>query len=64
MHAAMFDRFARHLRAKSMTLTICDSGHVESFFADVDTRCAPGTTKRVTPTRQFSAGAGMHPQAP
>lgn len=46
-HAAMFERFLRHLTTKSVTLATFGAAHVESFFADVETRCAPGTTTRL-----------------
>jgi site-specific recombinase XerD len=46
-HAAMFDRFLRYLTTKGMTLATFDAAHVESFFADVNKRCAPGTTTRL-----------------
>jgi site-specific recombinase XerC len=46
-HAAMFDRFLRYLRTKDVTVATFSAADVESFFADVDTRCAPGTTTRL-----------------
>jgi len=46
-HAAMFDRFLRHLTTKKKSLATFGTGHVESFFAEVETRCAPGTTTRL-----------------
>jgi site-specific recombinase XerD len=46
-HAAMFDRFLRHLATKGVTLAAFGAGSVESFFAEVETRCAPGTTTRL-----------------
>src|SRR6201991_4672653 len=46
-HAAMFDRFQRHLTTKKKSLATFGTGHVESFFAEVETRCAPGTTTRL-----------------
>ncbi|WP_374992567.1 tyrosine-type recombinase/integrase [Paraburkholderia sp. SARCC-3016] len=46
-HTAMFDRFLRHLRTKDVTVATFGAADVESFFADVDTRCAPGTTTRL-----------------
>jgi site-specific recombinase XerD len=46
-HAAMFDRFLRHLTTKEVTLATFGAEHVESFFAEVETRCAPGTTTRL-----------------
>jgi site-specific recombinase XerD len=46
-HIAMFDRFLRHLIAKDVDLATFSAAHLESFFADVDNRCAPGTTTRL-----------------
>jgi integrase len=46
-HAAMFDRFLRHLATKDVTLATFGAAHVESFFADVEKRCTPGTTTRL-----------------
>ena len=46
-HAAMFDHFLRHLTTKGTTVTTFGTEHVESFFADVETRCTPGTTTRL-----------------
>ncbi|MFC0696822.1 hypothetical protein [Paraburkholderia humisilvae] len=46
-HAAMFERFLRYLTTKGMTLAAFGAADVESFFADVDTRCSPGTTTRL-----------------
>jgi site-specific recombinase XerD len=46
-HAAMFDRFLRHLTTKGTTVVTFGAEHVESFFADVETRCTPGTTTRL-----------------
>jgi integrase len=45
--AAMFDRFLRHLTTKGTTVATFGAEHVESFFAHVETRCAPGTTTRL-----------------
>ncbi|MGF6782430.1 tyrosine-type recombinase/integrase [Paraburkholderia sp. GAS334] len=46
-HTAMFDRFLRYLVARGTTVAAFDAAHLESFFADVDNRCAPGTTTHV-----------------
>lgn len=46
-HAAMFDRFLRHLTTKGTTVATFGAEHVESFFVDVETRCTPGTTTRL-----------------
>jgi integrase len=46
-HAAMFDRFLRHLATRGVTLATFGTADVEAFFADVDMRCAPGTTTRL-----------------
>ncbi|MFM0047344.1 site-specific integrase [Paraburkholderia sediminicola] len=46
-HKAMFDRFLRHLSQRPTTLAAFGAEHLESFFADVDNRCAPGTTTRL-----------------
>jgi integrase len=46
-HTAMFDRFMRHLIARGATLATFGTAELESFFADVDNRCAPGTTTRI-----------------
>jgi hypothetical protein len=46
-HAAMFDRFLRHLTTKDVTLATFGGADVESFFVEVETRCAPGTTTRL-----------------
>ncbi|MFC0691341.1 hypothetical protein [Paraburkholderia humisilvae] len=43
----MLDRFLRNLAPKGVTLSTFGTAHVETFFADVDTRCAPGTTTRL-----------------
>jgi site-specific recombinase XerD len=46
-HRAMFDRFLRHLAAHQVNLATFSSNTLETFFADVDNRCAPGTTTRL-----------------
>ncbi|MFM0694685.1 site-specific integrase [Paraburkholderia graminis] len=46
-HKAMFDRFLRHLLSCGVALPTFGSEHLESFFGDVDNRCAPGTTTRL-----------------
>lgn len=46
-HEAMFERFMRHLAASKATLATFGADHLESFFADVDRRCQPGTTTRL-----------------
>jgi integrase len=46
-HTAMFDRFMRHLTHHRATLATFGAEHLESFFAEVDNRCAPGTTTRI-----------------
>jgi site-specific recombinase XerC len=45
-HAAMFD-LLRHLTTKDVTLATFGAAHVESFFADIEKRCTPGTTTRL-----------------
>ncbi|WP_175977049.1 site-specific integrase [Burkholderia sp. BCC1047] len=46
-HEAMFERFMRHLTAAQRTLATFGPDHLESFFADLDRRCKPGTTTRL-----------------
>jgi site-specific recombinase XerD len=46
-HVAMFDRFLRHVIAHGADLATFGAEHVDAFFADVDSRCAPGTTTRL-----------------
>jgi hypothetical protein len=46
-HSAMFDRFLRHLVARGVTVATFGADHLESFFADVENRCTPGTTTRL-----------------
>jgi integrase len=46
-HKAMFDRFLRHLSQRPTTLATFGAEHLESFFADVDNRCALGATTRI-----------------
>jgi site-specific recombinase XerC len=43
----MFDRFLRHLASHGLTVTTFGSDDLESFFADIANRCAPGTTTRM-----------------
>lgn len=50
-HKAMFDRFVRHLALRNTTLATFGAEHLESFFSDVDNRCAPGTTTRLRYTK-------------
>ncbi|CAE6965143.1 tyrosine-type recombinase/integrase [Paraburkholderia domus] len=45
-HAAMFDRLLRHLIAHEVTLATFGAEHLESFFAELDRRCHPGTSTR------------------
>ncbi|REG45539.1 site-specific recombinase XerD [Paraburkholderia sp. BL6669N2] len=46
-HKAMFDRFLRHLGTRGVALATFGPEHLESFFGDVENRCAPGTTTRL-----------------
>ncbi|MFP3506888.1 tyrosine-type recombinase/integrase [Burkholderia sp. SIMBA_062] len=46
-HEAMFERFMRHLTAARRSLATFGPDHLESFFADLDRRCKPGTTTRL-----------------
>ncbi|WP_175948553.1 tyrosine-type recombinase/integrase [Burkholderia pyrrocinia] len=46
-HEAMFERFMRHLGAAQRSLATFGPDHLESFFADLDRRCTPGTTTRL-----------------
>ncbi|ABO60021.1 MULTISPECIES: tyrosine-type recombinase/integrase [Burkholderia] len=46
-HEAMFERFMRHLIAARRSLATFGPDHLESFFADLDRRCKPGTTTRL-----------------
>lgn len=50
-HTAMFERFLRHLSQRQTTLAAFGPEHLESFFEDVDNRCAPGTTTRLRYTK-------------
>ncbi|MGF6768626.1 integrase [Paraburkholderia sp. GAS199] len=43
-HAAMFDRFLRHIQAQKATVATFDPAHVESFFRDIETRSKPGSS--------------------
>ncbi|CAB3741820.1 tyrosine-type recombinase/integrase [Paraburkholderia rhynchosiae] len=43
----MFDRFVRHLVTRGVALATFGSEHLESFFCDVENRCASGTTTRL-----------------
>jgi site-specific recombinase XerD len=46
-HEAMFERFMRHLAAAQRSLATFGPDHLDSFFADLDRRCKPGTTTRL-----------------
>ncbi|WP_323122544.1 tyrosine-type recombinase/integrase [Burkholderia alba] len=46
-HEAMFERFMRHLATAQRSLATFGPDHLESFFADLDRRCKPGTTTRL-----------------
>ena len=46
-HEAMFERFMRHLAAAQRSLATFGPDHLDSFFADLDRRCTPGTTTRL-----------------
>jgi site-specific recombinase XerD len=46
-HAAMFDRFMRHLTAHQENLATFSAALLDSFLADVDRRCTAGTTTRL-----------------
>jgi integrase len=46
-HSAMFDRFLRHLTMRGTTLLTFGAADLQSFFADIDNRCEPGTTTRI-----------------
>jgi len=46
-HKAMFDRFLRHLLTRGVALATFGPEHLDSFFDDVENRCAPGTTTRL-----------------
>ncbi|MGJ2400505.1 hypothetical protein ACR8F7_22455, partial [Salmonella enterica subsp. enterica serovar Paratyphi A] len=43
-HEAMFERFMRHLATSHRTLATFSADQLETFFADLDRRCKPGTT--------------------
>ncbi|WP_175950781.1 tyrosine-type recombinase/integrase [Burkholderia sp. BCC0405] len=46
-HDAMFERFMRHLAAAQRSLATFGAEQLETFFADLDRRCKPGTTTRL-----------------
>ncbi|MEX3816618.1 tyrosine-type recombinase/integrase [Paraburkholderia sp. BR13439] len=46
-HAAMFDRFLRHIKEQSASIATFDAAHIESFFNEMDRRIAPGTSTRL-----------------
>lgn len=46
-HEAMFERFMRHLAAAQRSLATFGADQLETFFADLDRRCKPGTTTRL-----------------
>ncbi|MBN3835173.1 tyrosine-type recombinase/integrase [Burkholderia sp. Ac-20344] len=46
-HEAMFERFMRHLATSHRTLATFSVDQLETFFADLDRRCKPGTTTRL-----------------
>ncbi|WP_334021812.1 tyrosine-type recombinase/integrase [Burkholderia orbicola] len=46
-HEAMFERFMRHLTAAQRSLATFGADQLETFFADLDRRCKPGTTTRL-----------------
>ncbi|MGF6439611.1 hypothetical protein [Paraburkholderia youngii] len=46
-HAAMFDRFLRHIKGQSASIATFDAAHIESFFNEMDRRIAPGTSTRL-----------------
>jgi len=46
-HAAMFDRFLRHIHERHASVATFDAAHIESFFNDVERRTTPGTTTRL-----------------
>ncbi|ASL48893.1 Tyrosine recombinase XerD (plasmid) [Burkholderia sp. AD24] len=50
-HTAMFERFVRHLIQLGTTVASFGPDHLETFFNDVDNRCAPGTTTRLRYTK-------------
>ncbi|MFM0626984.1 tyrosine-type recombinase/integrase [Paraburkholderia xenovorans] len=46
-HAAMFERFLRHIDERRVSLATFDAAHVESFFNDIQIGCLPGTSTRL-----------------
>jgi integrase len=46
-HAAMFDRFHRHIHDRHASVATFDAAHIESFFNDVESRTTPGTATRL-----------------
>jgi integrase len=46
-HAAMFDRFLRHIHERHASVATFDAAYIESFFNDVERRTTPGTTTRL-----------------
>ncbi|SIT48011.1 Integrase family protein [Paraburkholderia ribeironis] len=49
----MFERFLRHLVAHGLSLATFGTEHIESFFNNVEARCAPGTTTRLRYARML-----------
>ena len=47
-HVAMFERFVRHLARSEVSIVTFGPEHLESFLAELETHCAPGTS---TPLR-------------
>jgi integrase/recombinase XerD len=46
-HAAMFEHFQRHLQAHGASPVTFGAAHLDTFFACLAPRCAPGTTTRL-----------------
>lgn len=46
-HTAMFDRFLRHLLKHRVTVATFGTKHLDSFFAEVDNRCSPGSATQI-----------------
>lgn len=53
-HAAMFDRFLRHIHERHVSVATFDAAHIESFFNSVDSRARPGTSTRLRYAKMLS----------
>lgn len=53
-HAAMFDRFLRHIHERHASVATFDAAQIESFFNEIDSRTTPGTSTRLRYAKMLS----------